>query len=88
MLTISKLAVPALSLSSCSAYCSAIPGRQVSAGVARIRAACEAASVAPLGERRAREPVPIPRKERRKRPLCSVLSSPHKSVGSFCDKAR
>jgi hypothetical protein len=83
MLTISKLAVPALSLSSCSAYCSAIPGRHVSAGVARIRAACEAASAAPFGERRAREPVPIPRKERQKRPLCCVL---HKSVRPFSDK--
>jgi len=77
MLTTSKLAVPALSLSSCTAYCSAMPGLQAPDGVARTRATCEAVSTAPSGERRAREPVPIPRKERRKRPLCSALSSRH-----------
>ena len=81
MLAISKLAVPALSLSSysLSAYCSAMVGRHVSAGVARICAACEAVSTAPSGERHAGEPVPMPRKERRKRPLCSVLLRPHES---------
>jgi hypothetical protein len=73
MLTSSKLAVPAASLSSCRAYCSAMPGFQVSAGVARIRVTCEAVSAAPSGERRVREPVPKPRKERRKSPLCSAL---------------
>ena len=73
MLTSSKLAVPALSLSSCRVYCSAMPGFQDSAGVERIRATCEAVSAAPSGERRVREAVPMPRKERRKSPLCSAL---------------
>jgi hypothetical protein len=53
-----------------------MPGRQLSAGVARMRAECVAVSAAPSGERRAREPVPMPRMERRKRPLCSALVCP------------
>jgi hypothetical protein len=73
MLTSSKLAAFARSFSICSSYCSAIPARQVSAGVPRIRASCAAVSDAPEGERRAREPVPMPRMERRKRPFCSSL---------------
>lgn len=73
MLTTSRLAAFVLSFSSCSWYCSLIPGRQLSAGVARMRASCAAVSAAPSGERRAREPVPMPRMERRKRPLCSAL---------------
>jgi hypothetical protein len=42
-----------------------------------MRAACEAVSAAPLGVWRAGEPVLIPRKERRKRLLFTVLSPTH-----------
>lgn len=73
MLTIDVLAVPALSLSTCRAYCSATPGLHVSGDVARIRATCEAMSAAPLGERRSTEPEPMPRKERRNRLLSPEL---------------
>jgi hypothetical protein len=84
MLTSSKLAVFARSFSSCSSYCSAMPARQVPAGVLRIRASCAAVRDGPAsGERRVREPVPTPRMERRNRPLFSALvvrSSPVLSV--------
>ena len=73
MLMSSKLAAFARSFSICSSYCSVIPARQFPAGVARIRASCAVVREAPLGERRAREPVPMPRMERRKRPLRSSL---------------
>ena len=68
MLMSSKLAAFA-----CSSYCSVISARQVAAGIAWIRASCAAVRDAPLGERRARKPVPMPRMERRKRPLRSLL---------------
>jgi len=67
MLTGSKLTAPALSLLSCKAYCSAILTLQEPGMVAPTRATCEAVSASPSVERRVRELVPIPRKERRKR---------------------
>ena len=73
MLTIEVLAVSVVSFPTCAAYCSAMPGPHVSGGVARIRATCEAVSAAPLAENRAMEPVPMPSKERRNKPLCSEL---------------
>ncbi len=83
MLMISSPAMFALSLSSCILYCSATPGRKLSAGIARMRASCAAMSAGPFGERRAREPVPMPSMERRNRPLRSAL----KCTAQYCDDA-
>lgn len=73
------LAVPAWSLSSCRAYCFAMPGPHVSGNVAQIRASCEAISVVLLDKRRSIEAMARLRKERRNGPLFSELLSPKQS---------
>ncbi len=83
MLMISSLAMFALSLLSCILYCSTTLGRKLSAGIARMQASCTAMSAGPFGERRAREPVPMPSMERRNRPLRSAL----KCTAQYCDDA-
>ena len=70
-----KLAVPALSLSSYKGICFAIPRRLEKERAAWTCAICEAVSASPSVERRATVIVPILRKGRGKRPLCSVLLS-------------